>query len=61
MGRCSCDFGNCAHLIKITSSCNKLDVDDQIAVNTCTHQVLEIDFPTSNIKIGQELMIGEAC
>ena len=53
MGRHSCDFGNCARFIKIFPPCNNLEVDDQIAVNTCTCQVLEIYFPASIIQIGQ--------
>jgi hypothetical protein len=36
----------------------KLDVADQIAMNTCTRQMFEIDFPASNIKIRQQLMTG---
>jgi hypothetical protein len=42
------------HLLAI-----KLDVADQIAVKICTRQVLEIDFPASNVKIRQQLMTGE--
>ncbi len=39
-------------MIKTTSLQKKLDVADRIAVNICMHQhVLEIDFPTSNIKL----------
>jgi hypothetical protein len=41
--------------------CNKLDVADRIAVNICMHHdVLEIDVPTSNVKISKQLMTGEA-
>ena len=36
----------------------KLDVSDQIAVNVCTLQMLEIHFPASNVKIRQQLMTG---
>jgi hypothetical protein len=43
------------HLLAI-----KLDVADQIAVNVCTRQMLEIDFPASNVKISLQLMTGEA-
>jgi len=36
----------------------KLDVANQIAVNICTRQMLEVDFPASNEKIRQQLMTG---
>jgi len=36
----------------------KMDVANQIAVNICTRQMLEIDFPASNVKIRQQLMTG---
>ena len=38
----------------------KLDVADQIAMNVCTRQMLEIDFPASNVKISLKLMTREA-
>jgi hypothetical protein len=36
----------------------KLDIADQIAVKVCTLQMLEIDFPASNVKNRQQLMTG---
>jgi hypothetical protein len=36
----------------------KLEISDQIAVNVCTLQMLEIHFPASNVKIRQQLMTG---
>ena len=37
----------------------KLEVTDQIAVKVCTRQVLEIDYPASNVKLGQQLDRGD--